>query len=58
LQLVVEGVEPATVAAARGVSRAALVEQLRDAIASLAGRYEHPGPARSWAMGEVCCPQR
>jgi hypothetical protein len=41
VQLVVEGLEPATVAAARGVSRAALVERLRDAIASLAGRYEH-----------------
>ena len=41
LQLVVEGQEPAVVAAGRAVSRPALVEQLRDAVAALASRYEH-----------------
>ena len=40
-QLVVEGMEPVQVAAERGVSRATLVEQLRDAVGSLACRYEH-----------------
>ena len=40
LQLVVEGQEPAHVAAERGVSRAALVEQLREAVGLLARRYE------------------
>jgi hypothetical protein len=35
-QLVVEGMEPAQVAAERGVSRATLVEQLRDAVDELA----------------------
>jgi hypothetical protein len=40
-QLVVEGAEPGRVAAERGVSRAALVEQLRDAVGSLASQYEH-----------------
>ena len=39
-QLVVEGAEPAQVAAERGVSRATLVEQLRDAVGALAIRYE------------------
>ena len=39
-QLVVEGAEPAQVAAERGVSRATLVEQLRDAVRALAIRYE------------------
>jgi hypothetical protein len=37
---VVEGQEPATVAAERGVSRPALVEQLREAVGALASRYE------------------
>jgi hypothetical protein len=39
-QLVVEGAEPAQIAAERGVSRATLVEQLRDAVRALAIRYE------------------
>jgi hypothetical protein len=39
-QLVVEGAEPAQVAAERGVSRAVLVEQLRDAVDELAMEYE------------------
>jgi hypothetical protein len=39
-QLVVESAEPAQVAAERGVSRATLVEQLRDAVGALAIRYE------------------
>jgi hypothetical protein len=40
VELVVEGTDPAVVAAARGVSRPALVEQLRDAVGALASRYE------------------
>jgi hypothetical protein len=40
IQLAVDGAEPATVAAARGVSTYTLVEQLRDAVAALAVRYE------------------
>jgi hypothetical protein len=39
-QLVVEGAEPGQVAAERGVSRAVLVEQLRDAVDELAMEYE------------------
>jgi hypothetical protein len=39
-QLVVEGMEPAQVAAERGISRPVLVEQLRDAVGALATRYE------------------
>jgi hypothetical protein len=39
-QLVVEGAEPAQVAAERGVSRATLVEQLREAVDELAMEYE------------------
>jgi hypothetical protein len=39
-QLVVEDQEPAHVAAERGVGRAALVEQLREAVGALASRYE------------------
>jgi hypothetical protein len=39
-QLVVEGTEPARVPAERGVSRAALVEELRDAVDALAAQYE------------------
>ena len=39
-QLVVEGAEPAQVAAERGVSRAVLVEDLRRAVGALACRYE------------------
>jgi transcriptional regulator with XRE-family HTH domain len=45
-QLVVEGREPALVAAEWGVSRAVLVEQLRDAVESLACRYENVANAR------------
>jgi hypothetical protein len=40
-QLVVEGADPATVAAERGVSRLALVEELRRAVRALAACYEH-----------------
>jgi hypothetical protein len=39
-QLAVEGAEPGQVAAERGVSRAVLVEQLRDAVDELAMEYE------------------
>jgi hypothetical protein len=39
-QLVVEGTEPALVAAERGMSRPLLVEQLRDAVDALAVAYE------------------
>jgi hypothetical protein len=41
LQLVVEGEESTAVAAQRGVNRAALVEELRHAVAALASRYEY-----------------
>jgi hypothetical protein len=41
VELVVEGTDSAVVAAERGVSRAVQVEQLRDAVALLASRYEH-----------------
>jgi hypothetical protein len=40
-QRVVDGAEPARVAAEQGVSRATLVEQLRHAVGSLACQYEH-----------------
>jgi hypothetical protein len=40
VQLVVEGIELAVVAAERGVSRAVLVEQLRNAVDELAMEYE------------------
>src|SRR2546423_6295985 len=40
VRLVVEGAEPAQVAAERGVSRAVLVERLRDAVDDLAIEYE------------------
>ena len=40
VQLLAESQEPATVAAERGVSRAALVEQLREAVGMLAAGYE------------------
>jgi hypothetical protein len=40
VQLVVEGTEPALVAADRGVSRTLQVEQLRDAVDKLAMEYE------------------
>jgi hypothetical protein len=40
VQLVVEGIEPAVVAAERGVSRAVLVEQHRNAVDELAMEYE------------------
>jgi hypothetical protein len=41
VQLVVVGAEPALVAAERGVNRAVLVEQLRDAVDELAMEYEN-----------------
>jgi hypothetical protein len=52
LQLVVEGQEPAYVAAERGVSRAALVEQLRVAVGALASRYERlaGGDLNAWPV--------
>jgi hypothetical protein len=40
VELVVDGTDPAVVAAERGVSRPALVEQLRAAIEALATHYE------------------
>ena len=40
-RLVVEGADPADIAAERGVSRPVLVEQLRDAMGELAVQYEH-----------------
>jgi hypothetical protein len=40
VQLLAESQEPATVAAERGVSRATLVEQLREAVGRLASGYE------------------
>jgi hypothetical protein len=40
-QLVVEGADPVAVAAERGVSRLALVEELRQAVRALAICYEH-----------------
>jgi hypothetical protein len=46
-QLVVEGAEPAQVAAERGVSRLMLTEQLRDAIDRLGGRGRRQGAAES-----------
>jgi hypothetical protein len=39
MQEVVEGAEPSTVVAERGVRRPALVEQLRPAVGVLARRY-------------------
>jgi hypothetical protein len=54
LRLVVEGQEPTHVAAERGVSRAALVEQLREAVGALASRYERlaGGDLNQWpALG-------
>ena len=54
-QLVVEGAEPAQVAAERGVSHAVLVEQLRDAVGSLACRYEHlaNGHLNDWPVASL-----
>ena len=40
VELVVEGADPAVLTAERGVSRPVLVEQLREAVAALATRYE------------------
>ena len=40
VQLVVEGTDPAVVAAERGVSHAVLVDLLRDAVALRGARYE------------------
>ena len=40
VELIVNGTDPAQVAAERGVSRPALVEQLRDAVGALAIHYE------------------
>ena len=52
VQLVVEGQEPVTVAAERGVSRPALVEQLREAVGALATRYERlaGGDLNDWPV--------
>jgi hypothetical protein len=54
-QLVVDGAEPGQVAAERGVSRATLVEQLRDAVGSLACRYEHlaNGYLNDWPVASL-----
>jgi hypothetical protein len=51
--LVVEGMEPAHVAAERGTSRPALTEQLRDAVARLALEYEHVAYGNS-KQEQVC----
>ena len=50
--LVVQGANPAVVAAERGVSRSALVEQLRDAVGALATRYERlaNGDLNDWPV--------
>ena len=50
VQLLAESQEPATVAAERGVSRAALVEQLREAVGALASGYERlaGGDLNNW----------
>ena len=49
-----DGVEISTVAAGRGVSRPALVKQLREAVGALASRYERlaGGDLNQWpALG-------
>ena len=51
--LVLEGMEPAHVAAERGTSRPAPTEQLRDAIARLALEYEHVAYGES-KQEQVC----
>jgi hypothetical protein len=53
--LMVDGAEPGQVAAERGVSRATLVEQLRDAVGSLACRYEHlaNGHLNDWPVASL-----
>jgi hypothetical protein len=50
IELVVEGTDPAVVAAEHGVSRPGLVEQLRDAVGALACRYERlaNGDLNAW----------
>jgi hypothetical protein len=55
VQLVVEGIEPAVVVAERGVRRAVLVEQLRNAVDDLAMEYEDTANAHlvslvAWAI--------
>ena len=53
-QLVVEGMEPTQVAAERGVSRATLVEQLRDAVDELALEYEDTANAHLTDIPTLC----
>jgi hypothetical protein len=55
VQLVVSGAEPAVVAAERGISRPALVEQLRDAVGALASRYERlaNGDLNDWPVANL-----
>ena len=54
-QLVVEGAQPARVAAEWGVSHAVLVEQLRDAVGALATRYERlaNGDLNDWPAASL-----
>ena len=53
--LVVEGADSAQVAAERGVSRPVLVEELRDAVGSLATRYARlaNGALNDWPVTNV-----
>jgi hypothetical protein len=53
-QLVVDGADPAHVAAERGVSRPALVELLRDAVDALAVEYEEVANA---TLGQMPLPR-
>ena len=52
VELIVNGTDPAQVAARRGVSRPALVEQLREAVGALAIRYERlaNGDLNDWPV--------
>jgi hypothetical protein len=55
VELVVEAADPAVVAAERGVSRPALVEQLRDAVGALATRYARlaHGDLNDWPVASL-----
>jgi hypothetical protein len=55
VELVVEGGDPAVVAAERGVSRPVLVEQLRHAVGALATRYERfaNGDLNDWPVANL-----
>jgi hypothetical protein len=55
VELLTESQEPATVAAERGVSRAALVERLREAVGALASGYERlaGGDLNNWPVASL-----